>query len=175
MYSRNTPPVPGDRANRISFYVFNPDGGRGCGSYFQDPITVGRWIHIVGVIDPMTEQTIIYKNGELRNSNSYQGKIVPVTGPAHLRLGSKNLKSFFRGAIGPARIWNRPLSPSEVHDLYVANAIPAGLVAEYPMSEGRGSVVHDSVGGHDGEVHAAAWGMEPRSIQESTGPQGGGC
>ena len=29
MYSQTNPPGP--RANRISFYVFNPSGGRGCG------------------------------------------------------------------------------------------------------------------------------------------------
>jgi hypothetical protein len=42
---------PGPRQNRISFYVFKPDGGRGCGSYFQDPIVPGEWMQVVGVVD----------------------------------------------------------------------------------------------------------------------------
>ncbi len=42
------------RANRISFYVFNPEGHLGVGSYYQDPnnpIQVGVWIHVVGSAD----------------------------------------------------------------------------------------------------------------------------
>jgi len=69
MYSQRTPPGP--RQNRISFYVFQPDGGRGCGSYFQDPVTPGEWIHVVGVADATTQQTSIYKNGRHRHSDSY--------------------------------------------------------------------------------------------------------
>ena len=30
-----------NRANRISFYVFNSEGGLGVGSHFQDPLQVG--------------------------------------------------------------------------------------------------------------------------------------
>jgi len=68
MYSANNTE---HRANRISFYLFNSQGGLGIGSYFQDPITPGEWIHVVGVAD--TERTAIYKNGVFRKCDQYRG------------------------------------------------------------------------------------------------------
>jgi hypothetical protein len=43
-----------NRPNRISFYVFNPEGRLGVGSYFEDPddpVVAGRWMHFTGVAD----------------------------------------------------------------------------------------------------------------------------
>lgn len=116
MYSQTDPAGP--RANRISFYVFNPTGGRGCGSYFQDPITPGQWIHVVGVVDARAQTTAIYKNGVLRNTNSYAGTIAPAAGSAPMRLGTKDFRSYLEGAIGTVRVWNRPLSASEIAALF---------------------------------------------------------
>src|SRR5262249_37461427 len=41
-----------DRPNRISAYIFNPEGGLGAGAYFQDKLTPGEWIHVVASFDP---------------------------------------------------------------------------------------------------------------------------
>ena len=62
------------RDNRISFYVFNPDGGLGVGSYFQEPINApDEWIHVVGVVDTVNQITRIYKNGVLKHVDNYNG------------------------------------------------------------------------------------------------------
>jgi hypothetical protein len=70
------------RQNRISFYVFSPiGGGTGTGSYFQDPVRPGQWIHVVGVLDNTANgvlgtkgrRTYIFKNGKLRDCDQYQG------------------------------------------------------------------------------------------------------
>ena len=50
MYNCTTKDHP-NRRNRISFYVFNPDGHLGVGSYFQDPVIQGEWIHVLGIAD----------------------------------------------------------------------------------------------------------------------------
>ncbi len=173
MYSQTSPPGP--RANRISFYVFNPGPGRGCGSYFQDPIIPGQWIHVVGMVDARTQLTAIYKNGRFRSHYSYSSKH-PTDGKAPLRLGTQSLKSFFKGAIGPVRIWNRPLSAGEIQKLYALDMVPKqGLVAEYRMDEGRGSVIHDTAGGHDGALFNTEWGHGRGPISTATGSSGGGC
>ncbi len=57
-----------DRPNRISAYLFNPQGGLGAGAYFQDKLTVGEWIHVAVCFDPGDADTPgagvhIYKNG----------------------------------------------------------------------------------------------------------------
>jgi hypothetical protein len=175
MYSQTTPPGP--RANRISFYVFNREGGRGCGSYFQDPLVAGQWIHVVGVVDATAQRTAIYKNGQFRHSDSYSGQVVPSQATAPLRLGTKDFASFFKGAIGSLRIWSRPLTGSEIQQLYASNVVPRqGLVAQYNLNEGSGSVIHDTVGGHDGTLVNAVWARGGGLIRLiPTGSSGGGC
>lgn len=176
MYSQTSPPGP--RANRISFYVFNRDGGRGCGSYFQDPVSAGQWVHVVGVIDAATQKTSIFKNGSLRHSDSYGGTIAPAHGTAPLRMATRNLASFLQGALGQIRIWNRPLTATEVHDFYTSNVVPQnGLVAQYLLDESSGTVVHDSGGqSHDGSVVGASWKTDGNlTVNTTTGQSGGGC
>jgi len=174
MYSRSTPPGPRD--NRISFYVFNPAGGRGCGSYFQDPVDVGKWLHVVGVVHAGSHTTAIYKNGQLRNTNAYGGTITPAHGIAPLRLGTKDFASFLRGALSQLRVWDRPLTAAEIIALYETNVVPQdGLVAEYLLNEGRGTVVHDSQGHPQGTVVGGTWDATHHTISTTTGQSGGGC
>src|SRR5260370_16996889 len=45
MYNVDTSDIP-PRLNRISFYVFNFDGGQGIGSPFQDPLQAAPMIHL---------------------------------------------------------------------------------------------------------------------------------
>lgn len=165
----------GPRKNRISFYVFSPPGDLGCGSYFQDPIRAGEWIEVVGVADAANKTTAIYKNGELRHSDSYASE-TPQPGPAPLRFGTRDFASFFKGAIGPVLIWNRPLAASEVKSLFASSNVPHnGLVASFANDEGSGTTIHDSVGGKVGNVRGAVWQSRKGSVSTGTGTSGGGC
>jgi hypothetical protein len=168
---------PGPRQNRISFYAFKLDGGRGCGSYFQDPIQPGQWLQVVGVVDQSVSRVSIYKNGQFRHSDSYASLTpAPQPGSAPLRIGSKDLNSYFQGAIGPIWIWNRPLTASEVGGLFSSGAVPqTGLVAQYLMNEGTGMTIRDSVGGHNGTISGATWGHGSGVIGAGGGQSGGGC
>ena len=74
MYSKSNDE---SRPNRISGYSFNPQGGLGAGSYFQDVVRAGRWIHVALVINSRNKSsrypmgyTKIYKNGVLRDTDS---------------------------------------------------------------------------------------------------------
>jgi hypothetical protein len=174
IYSDTNPPGP--RQNRVSFYVFNTTGGRGCGSYFQDPLTTGNWVQVVGIADQGAHTTSIYKNGTLRHSDSFAGIIAPVAGSAPLRFGSKDFASFFQGAIGPVRVWNRPLNSAEVLALYASNVVPQnGLVAQYLLTEGSGGTAHDTAKGHDGNVIGTRWGAGGGQVNTAGGISGGGC
>lgn len=173
MYSLSTPPGP--RRNRISFYVFQPNGGRGCGSYFQDPIAPGEWIHVVGVADAATQETAIYKNGRRRHSDSY-ATLALEAGAAPLRIGTRDFASFFQGAIGPVEIWDRPLTEGEIHALYASGVVPSrGLRARFPLNEGTGTVVHDTARGHEGRVIGARWERATHPVGTATAGSGGGC
>jgi hypothetical protein len=161
------------RANRISFYVFNRRGGLGIGSYFQDPVVPGEWIHVVAVADGA--RTAIYKNGVFRQCDQYYGAgdstcqryaerfwITPEHGGAPLRLGTQNGRSFFAGALADVRIWSRALDAAEIAALYSDSVVPsAGLVAEWRLDEGAGTTAHDSTGAHDGLIVNAIWTQPP--------------
>jgi hypothetical protein len=125
MYSRTNSE---SRPNRISGYAFNPAGGLGAGSYFQDPVTVGQWIHVALVINANARSsqypmgyTRIYKNGVLRDTDSLAGyNIVPRSGSAPLRIGTGYLNSYFQGAIGDVAFYNKELSASRLKAHYAA-------------------------------------------------------
>jgi len=154
------------RQNRISFYVFNPQGGLGIGSHFQDPVTPGEWIHVVGVIDG--QNTYLYKDGVLRDCDQYQKgsapavkgcnqysfSITPANGTAPLRIGTVDLNSFMQGGIKEVRIWNRALAASEVAELYAGTVPGSGLVAEYLLD---GDVVPDTAGSHTATSYGSHW------------------
>jgi hypothetical protein len=162
MYNLDT-----QRPNRISFYLFNPWGGLGIGSYFEDPIYPGEWIHVVGAADGA--RTYIYKDGECRGCDQYRQMpdhtctrhpfiITPIHGSAPLRMGHVDGPSYFLGGLSDVRIWNRLLSKKEVEALYGSNKVPQnGLVAEYPLNEGSGDIAHDTVTDNDAMIFNAKW------------------
>jgi len=164
MYNQDTSDNP-PRPNRISFYVFNSDGGEGIGSHFQEPVEVGQWIHVVGIAD--RETTSIYKNGQFKDCDRYSGTgsgpchnyppdrwITPAHGTAPLRIGTRDLESFFLGAIREVRIWDRTLATAEVGALYSGLVPQDGLVADYLLTQ---DIAVDSAGLHNGVIVGATW------------------
>lgn len=125
MYNLTTTDNP-PRPNRISGYCFNLTGGLGAGSYFQDTVTVGGWIHYVLVINTIntssaypTGYTKVYKNGVVRDQDALISyNIVPTAGTNPFRIGTAEAVSFFQGAICKVAIYNYELSPTRIHDHY---------------------------------------------------------
>jgi hypothetical protein len=121
-----------NRPNRISGYAFNLTGGLGIGSYFQDTVTPGRWIHyalIINIVDTSssypTGYTKIFKNGALRDQDNLQGyNIVPGNGTAPFRVGTYTTSSFFEGAIGKVAIYDDELTPAQLVKHYQAMGSP---------------------------------------------------
>jgi hypothetical protein len=175
------------RRNRISFYLFNPSGGRGCGVAFQDDLEAGQWVHVVAVVDQGNQAMSIYKNGGVptgdgdflpRATFSYDGLITPTPGAALLRMGTRDLVSFFQGALAHVRIWNRPLSGIDVHAVFDSDSVPQdGLVAEYLLNDGAGTRAGDTADGHDGVVQGAlGWGFDTNpAMNTPTGTNHTGC
>jgi hypothetical protein len=117
-----------DRPNRISGYLFNASGGKGAGSYFEEKVTKGAWIHYVLVINATaTSDTYpngyirIYRNGERKDTTNldYRGTvIVPERGKAPFRVGTRDRGSFFEGAIGKVAIYGKELSQKRIRQHY---------------------------------------------------------
>jgi hypothetical protein len=113
-----------NRPNRISGYAFNLAGNRGAGSFFQDQIEVGEWIHYVLVINANAKSpafpngyTKIYRDGDMRDQDdlSIDGNvIVPMRGSAPFRVGTRDFVSWFQGAVGKVAIYQKELSESRI-------------------------------------------------------------
>jgi hypothetical protein len=113
-----------DRPNRVSGYAFNLDGGLGAGSYFQDTLTAGAWIHYVLVINPAAVSTAfpyrytkIYRDGVLRDQDQLQidGSVVtPQHGTAPFRVGTRDFASWFAGAIGKVAVYDVELTADRI-------------------------------------------------------------
>jgi hypothetical protein len=165
MYSYTNSEKP-PRPNRISFYLFNLDGGLGEGSYTQEPIRAGEWIQITAWAN--RGQTAIYRNGVYVRCDEYDGpagqgcqahdqRIHPTPANAPLRLGTRDLKSFFQGGLSQVRIWNRALENTEIQKVFHGHIPQRGLVAEFLLNEGKGDIVHDTTGKHQGKIIGARW------------------
>lgn len=128
-----------NRPNRISGYSFNLAGGLGAGSYFQDPVTAGEWIHYTLVINTVavsdqypTGYTKIYKNGVLRDQDVLAGyNIIPGNGTAPIRIGTRDFGSFFEGAIGKVAIYDYELTAEQLsrHYSYMIDGIAVQEIA----------------------------------------------
>ena len=155
------------RHNRISFYVFNPAGGEGIGSHFDnEDLTPGEWIHVTGVAD--SERTYIYKDGVFQRCDRYTGTgdtkchnydsslwVTPTAGSAPVRIGTRDLHSFFMGGVAEVRFWNRVLTDGEIASVAGGSSVPQdGLVAEFLLSQ---DIVRDSAASHTANVIGGVW------------------
>jgi hypothetical protein len=87
--------------------------------------------------------------------------IEPRAGRAPLRLGTKDLGSFFKGGMTRVRLWNRALHASEISGLYTADAAPrVGLVAEFLLNSDTGTAAFDTAQGNHGGIVNATWAAQ---------------
>jgi Concanavalin A-like lectin/glucanases superfamily len=127
MYSYSNDETP-PRPNRISAYVFNLPGGEGSGAYFQDKVQSGEWIMVTFVVDsrPSAEwpdgYIAIYKNGQRRGMpvSLSQFNVTPEASNAPFRIGTRDLESFFKGAIGKVAVYDSVLSDQQIRVTYEA-------------------------------------------------------
>ncbi len=130
MYSAvntETPPRP----NRISGYVWNLSGGLGSGAYFQDTGVIGVWIMVTMVVDAQKTSSwpdgyvALYKNGVLRGKVSLgQYDVTPQASSAPLCIGTRDLGSYFDGAIGKVAVYDSALPQSDIAATYKAMVSP---------------------------------------------------
>jgi hypothetical protein len=131
------------RNKRHSFYHFNPAGGLGTGSYFQDNDPVGYEKVVVGQADLTTTSgvtgagsnspgaTFMWKNGVLRDSDGFQSggggtNIRPQNTTSPVEIGSVDGDSFFKGTIRRVAFFDRKLTAAEIKGIYDNRALADG-------------------------------------------------
>ena len=141
--------VTNGRSNRISFYVFNSEGGLGVGAHSTLPCR-RPGLHVAGVIDHGTIH--IYMDGEESKKECFQYQppvpnspchvqtypatgqpvvIHPRPGQAPLRLGTRDCHSYFQGGLSRVRIWQRVIGAAHIRALFASDTLPAPPDAEY--------------------------------------------
>jgi hypothetical protein len=179
IYDRDHTTEHPPRPNRISFYVFNPAGGRGVGSHVQRPVEPGAWLHLVGVAD--ATRTYLYENGAFVGCFTYRGAaqggcpiqhrerphenqqvvVEPQAGGAPLRFGTRDFASYFEGGLTRIRLWSRALAAQEIADLFAADRAPGGgLVGQFLLDRDTGREVVDTARGNNGTITRASWARQ---------------
>lgn len=149
MYNKSHP----DRPNRISGYAWNLDGGFGAGAAFQHPVTVNQWMHVAITFDTSEGdygKVRIYKNGVQTGSDNLVYRpgqpdeviVKPKPGSAPVRVGTRDLKSYFQGAIGKFAIYNRALTAAELRSHY---AVMTGANTDF-NGDGIGDIFSAATG-----------------------------
>ena len=113
------------RPNRISAYAWNADGGLGERRVFEEPLTVGQWIHVVAVYEPpgkglacKSTATACSRRGRPARGHSIRRSALsrfPVTLPCGWE---SDLQSFLIGGLDEVAILSRVLTPHEIRGNY---------------------------------------------------------
>lgn len=101
------------------------------GEVRSDPVVpVGKWTFLTAVFDSKEKHRRIFVNGKLVRDDDAGGPLGGVAGEA-LHLGRYvNPTQYFRGQLGPVRIWSRALSDEEVRKLYQTDATKMGMTGD---------------------------------------------
>lgn len=128
------------RQGRTSFYHFNPAGGLGAGSYFQDPSFPTGERMFAAFCGLKTIGLAV--NGVIRDTDQLSGySIKPQNAGAPVRLGTRGDKTgFLIGSIRRVAFFNRVLSPAEITKIHDARGqdegtAPAPTPAPTPPAE----------------------------------------
>ena len=119
-------------------------------------ISPGNWFFACVVFNSSNDANF-YLNGVLDS-------VVAGTNPANTTasvtsLGRRPLPSDLHiGNLSKVRVWNTELTAAQISALYTTNTVPSGLIAEYLLNEGAGSIAYDSSGnGNNGTITSGTW------------------
>jgi hypothetical protein len=122
------------RQGRCSFYHFNPDGGLGAGSYYQDSSFPTNERVLVGMCD-MTNVSLAC-NGAVKDKDALSGySIKPQNTTTPLMLGTRGDNTgFLVGKIRRVAIYNRVLTATELTKIYNARDDVEGTTPSTPTT-----------------------------------------
>jgi RNA polymerase sigma factor (sigma-70 family) len=111
---------------QMDYWIEGPDGENpkwsGTGAW-EEECAPGQWYHLAGVVDRPAGKTLLFINGELKNTEEWdnsKGARKYGAMPWRIGVGNPGAEQWAwpaRGAIDDVRIYNRALSPLDVKSL----------------------------------------------------------
>jgi hypothetical protein len=105
-------------------------------------VPVGQWAHVALTYTSGTTTAVLYVNGVPMGTNSAYSL---TAGASNFALGQQfgGFGEFLTGSTDQLRVWNVALTQAQVKQTMYGTVSPsaAGLVADYEMNEGSGSVM----------------------------------
>lgn len=131
-------------------------------------IQPGVWVFACAVLDASNDVTF-YLNGVLDS-------VVTGTNPATTTAGVTSLGQRATptdrhiGNLSGVRVFNRELTAQEILSLY-NGTVPSGVIAEYKLNEGAGSIAYDTSGnGNNGTITSGTWTRDtPTKTRKAVG------
>ncbi len=123
-------------------FLLGPEGSTEARYVFPNSIA-NKWQHITATYDGSFMR--LFVNGSIVDSVSRTGTIT--ANPLPLLIAKSHFNEFFPGSIDEVKIYDRPLSNTEIKQEYDSTRNP--LVAYYPFN---GNANDESGNGHDGTV-----------------------
>jgi len=138
--------------NTVGFQLYMTDTADGSSLRTIEDNTgfeVGKWVHCVATVD-LAGNATLYRNGEVTKSGFFTSIPTNVLRTQNA-LGTSAWNDNFPGNLDDVRLYNRPLSATEVSELY-------GLTGHWKMDEGVGTTAADSTGfANDSTLSGATW------------------
>ncbi len=147
--------VKDEKDGKMYLYVENSKKDTMCvtKSVALEKLYINEWNHIVVTYENESGEVNLYVNDEMVNEETGNGAVslngYKGTGPVWLGRHFEKKENPFKGCMLEARLWSKVLSQYEVEAL--ANkkltGYEDGLVAYYPLNEGKGKIAKDMAGG----------------------------
>ncbi len=138
--------------NNVGFQLYMTDNADGSTLKTIEDNTnleVGKWVHLVATVDSAGNATL-YRNGEVTKSGFYTSIPTNVL-RTQTFIAMSPWDDNFPGSMDDVRLYNRPLSATEISELY-------GLTGHWKMDEGAGSAAADSTGfANNATLNGATW------------------
>ncbi|HYW96068.1 MAG TPA: LamG-like jellyroll fold domain-containing protein, partial [Bacteroidales bacterium] len=131
----------------------------------QVPFEAGSWAHVALVYTKKGQVSAYYNFNEMIS----RAPVDPYTGTGNIEIG-RSISSdgnSFKGRMHNVRVWNGALSSGslQINSLAKLSGNEQGLIAYYPMTEGKGSMISDKALGAHLIMNGCAWSLpEGRAV-----------
>ncbi|NDW12077.1 T9SS C-terminal target domain-containing protein [Bacteroides sp. 214] len=124
-----------------------------------------QWAHVAMVYNATNETVSLFYNATTVLSKAAVGKYEG-NGIFEFGRSIKSASNFFEGKIHEVRLWGKQLTSSDlkINWLRMYSGLESGMIAYYPMLEGKGNMVYDKVRGANATMYAEWSTQEGRAI-----------